>query len=50
MFNDIFKGRNSEEAKNGLLEVSRDYEGQLSELLKVRDTTVKALEVFSNLN
>ena len=49
LFSDILKGRNSDEAKNGLLEVSKDYEGQLSELLKVRDTTVKALEVFSNL-
>ena len=50
LFSDIFKGRNTEEDKNKLLEVGKEYEGQLSELLKVRNTTMKALDVFSNFN
>ena len=50
LFSDIFKGRNTEEEKNKLLEVGKEYEGQLSELLKVRNTTMKALDVFSNFN
>ena len=45
---DIFNGRQSEDAKAELLQVRPDFEERMKELVKVRDTTKKALEIFSN--
>lgn len=44
---DIFNGRQSDEAKAELLQASPDFEERMRELVTVRTTTRRALEIFA---
>ena len=44
---DIFNGRQSDEAKAELLQASPDFEERMRELVTVRNTTRRALEIFA---
>ena len=44
---DIFNGRQSDEAKAELLQASPDFEERMRELVTVRSTTRRALEIFA---